>query len=131
LPRVAVVDPQEAGEAGEGLPDDTIVVRGGVMSSATLDDALKKHARFYPDDPPSLSVAAHPGWDAETLQREARFIPHPVVRLSTVGELRALGHDVVQSGRPPHACLQLCAPGSDELYEDLRAAFSPAQPKAT
>lgn len=113
-------EPEERGP----LPDDAIVVRGGLMCSETLDDNIRSHERLYPDDPPTLSVAAHSTWDLATIASAALFIPHPRICVSTAGAIRALGHDVVPSGREPHCNLQLCAPGSDLLYTDLRAAFS-------
>jgi hypothetical protein len=109
---------------GQPYPPETIVVRGGLMFFETLDKNIRKHARRWPDDPPTLSVGAYPGWTAEEIMLTALFIENHHVRLSTVGEIRALRHDVVPFGRVPHCSLQLCAPGSDALYTDLCGAFS-------
>lgn len=94
------------------------------MCSDDFDRNIKDHSAFYPDDPPTLSVAAHAEWDVERICREATFIKNRQVRTSTVGQIRHLRHEVVLFGRVPHGSLQLCAHGSDLLYDDLRAVFS-------
>jgi hypothetical protein len=93
------------------------------MLSDDLDENIKAHAAHYPDDPPTLSVASHRDWDVDRICRETTFIKNRQVRVSTVGAIRALRHDVVPFGRIPHCSLQLCAGGSDALYNDLRGAF--------
>ena len=94
------------------------------MESSVLDRNIATHALHCPDDPPTLSVACHPEWDVETTLREATFILNAQVRVSTVGEIRALGHEVEPLGRPPHASLKFGAEPSEEVYDVLRDAFS-------
>jgi len=113
-----------ASEPQLDLADDAIVVRGGLMESATLATNIAKHAVFFPDDPPSLSVGAHPEWTATEIVVAAAFIPNAQVRVSTVGAIRALGHDVVPQGRIPHANLRLSANPSEDVYDELRSVFS-------
>jgi hypothetical protein len=117
-------EPEQPEDAGDELPDSAIVVRGGIMLSDDLDQNIKTHLARFPDDPPTLSVAAHAEWDVAQICGAALFIRNRQIRTSTVGQIRNLRHDVVLFGRVPHCSLQLCAGGSDALYDDLRAVFS-------
>lgn len=76
----------------------------------------------------AISVAAHPSWSADQIARGALFIRHSQIRTSTVGAVRALGHDVRPSGRLPHADLHLRTMPSEPLFDALRGAFGDPQP---
>jgi hypothetical protein len=55
-------------------------------------------------------------------------IPHPQIRVSTVGEVRTLGHDVQPCGYGLHADLQLRGKPDEDMCEELRGAFE--EPRA-
>ena len=69
-------------------------------------------------------VACAPGLTAGAMVRQSGWIRNNAVRLSTVGQVRAIGHDVIPSGKFPHADLKLCEEPSDALWEELRSVFS-------
>lgn len=85
------------------LRDDTVIVRGGWMSrSSTLKAIQSSEAK---GGERGISVYGVDGLDAAELVRELdrhRLLPHATVRLSTVGDVRRGGFDVVPAGDPPH-----------------------------
>jgi hypothetical protein len=109
------------------LPDETWVVRGGVMESQTMMTNAQVHNAECPGEW-ALSVAAVNGWTVEALAMAAPF-PNRQMRVSTVGAIRALGHDVRPTiDDPPHADLVLSREPDEELWEELRGAFDPPIP---
>lgn len=82
------------------LPDDALVVRGG----RNTPDALDGRVLVHPSGVVGVSVESAAG---ATFEQLAAGIPHGQVGVTTVGEVRAAGGDVVPtSGRSPtHATL--------------------------
>jgi len=104
------------------LPDDAIVVRGGQMASGSLQDNAEVHNDEFPDEW-AISVSCAPDLDGPAIALASPWIRNTKVRLSTVGALRALGHEVLPSGKFPHADLKLREEPSETLWEELRGAF--------
>jgi len=74
----------------------------------------------------AISVSSAAGWSAEQIAQEAPFRNRDM-RVSTVGAVRSLGHDVVVSDEPPHADLRLACAPTEEVWEALRGVFGAAQ----
>jgi hypothetical protein len=104
------------------LPDDAIVVRGGVMLTTDLATNLQVYNQMYPGQW-GISVACEPNSAADDLAQRAPF-RNRLMRVSTVGAIRGLGHDVVATGTPPHATLMLAQEPTEEDWEALRSVFS-------
>lgn len=82
--------------ASGSLPDDALVVRGGLNSS----DLLRKGTRLHPSGVSGVSVHSAPGASVAEL---AIGIPNGQIGVTTVGRVRAAGGDVVRTvGRSPH-----------------------------
>jgi hypothetical protein len=78
------------------LPDDALVVRGGL----NRPEHLRAKYRVHPSGIPGLSVHSAPGTSVEEL---AVGIPNGQVGVTTVGRVRALGGDVIPTrGSSPH-----------------------------
>jgi RHS repeat-associated protein len=79
-----------------GLPDDALVCRGGTCTADRFeqgsDVSLDAGARLQ-----GVSVNSAPG---ATLQELTSTIPNKQVGVTTVGQVRAAGGNVVPSGRP-------------------------------
>lgn len=82
------------------ISDDAFVVRGG----RNRPEDIERGTATHPSGVTGVSVHAAEGLSAEEL---AETIPHGRVGVTTVGEVRAMGGDVVRtSGRSPdHATL--------------------------
>src|SRR4051812_24908033 len=93
---------------GQRLPDEAGVIRGGRVG---LTAALRESAAdcFAKTGTCGLSVCSLPDLSAEEIAIEVGTgrLPHPTMRRSTVGALRAVGFDVVPSGHYGHATLKL------------------------
>ena len=109
------------------MPDEAVVVRGGLMQSITMNRSARIHHARHPGEW-AISVACAPDRTAADLAREATFIENLQIRTSTVGAIRALGHDVRATGRPPHADLVLRTIPSEPLFAALRDVFDEAEP---
>ena len=76
------------------LPDETVVIRGGLNTSDNLEERSecigKRTGWVY-----GASVNAFPGLSAAELINEA--IPHPKLGVTTVGQIRAAGGDVARA----------------------------------
>jgi hypothetical protein len=108
-------------EPADILPDDTIVLRGGVMEPRDLEVNAYTHYDEFGEY--ALSMFAVPGADLEAVARVADR-PNAAVRVSTAGRIRAAGYEVVRSEPPAgHADLKLPAPPTDADWETLRAVF--------
>ncbi len=92
--------------SAERLPDDTVVVRGGLTNPETV----QKRADEELDGTWGISVESEPGMTVRDLVREGN-IPHPKIRVSTVGRIRALGpgFDVIQTGGPEYSIHHITA----------------------
>ena len=93
------------------------------MASEDLVVNAETHNDEFPEEW-AISVACAPGLTAGAMVRQSGWIRNNAVRLSTVGQVRAIGHDVIPSGKFPHADLKLCEEPSDALWEELRSVFS-------
>ena len=113
-------------EGNDGLPDAAFVVRGGRMESSTLMTNALDHNYEFPGDW-AISVASHPEWTVEEIAVAAPFRNRDM-RVSTVGDVRSLGHDVTMSGKPPHADLRLNRQPDEDAWEELRQVFGPTEP---
>jgi hypothetical protein len=107
------------------LPDEAVVVRGGMMELTTMKTNVMDH--FYETGEYALSVWAIPDCDADNIARQCP-IRHGKIRESTVGAIRRLGYDVALSGEFGHADVKFAAEPTDEDYEALRAVFSAPRP---
>jgi hypothetical protein len=97
------------------------------MASRVLQDNAEDHHEEHPDEW-AIPVASATGHDADELAIMSPWIRNGKVRLSTVGRVRAIGHDVVPSGEFPHADLKLREEPSEPLWEELRDAFPATVP---
>jgi hypothetical protein len=80
----------------EALPDDACVVRGGRNRA----EDLARRTDVHPSGVVGQSVESAAGKSIEEL---ARSIPHGQVGVTTVGQVRAAGGDVIRtSGRSPN-----------------------------
>lgn len=106
------------------LPDDALVVRGGHLNAQDLKRAVDTtHRRTG-----VWGVSTNAGTGV-TVEELARRLPHAVVRVSTVGRLRAAGWEARPTGRAPHCTVyKRGAPPDDEDIERLQAAFEPSRP---
>jgi hypothetical protein len=90
----------------DALSDDALVVRGGVMASEQLrlnaEDHNIENLEDGIADQWAISVFAAGGLSAGEICRAAA-IPHPKVRVSTVGLVRSLGYDVI----PRTTCMRI------------------------
>jgi hypothetical protein len=78
------------------IPDDAIVVRGGLNQPADL----KRGTGTHPSGVTGVSVECNVGLPVEEL---AKAIPHGQIGVTTVGTVRAAGGDVIRTpGRTPH-----------------------------
>jgi hypothetical protein len=105
------------------LPDDAVVLRGGLMLPRDLDTGALTHYDEFGEY--ALSVYALPGRTADEI---AILVPlrHSKIRQSTVGRLREGGYEVVPSPGPPgHADLKLPSPPTEDDWKTLDALFDP------
>jgi hypothetical protein len=80
----------------ERIPDDALVVRGGRHQA----EDLRRGTGTHPSGVTGVSVECAEGLSVEHL---AAALPHGQVGVTTVGNVRAAGGDVVRtSGRSPH-----------------------------
>ena len=108
------------------LPDAAVIARGGESSPPTLHkSALAEH-----DDSGTLGISAvsRPDMTADEIAFLGE-IPHPKLRETTVGALRAAGYDVIPDEPPPgHALITLPAIPADEDYVAISDLFGPTRP---
>lgn len=104
------------------LPDEAVVVRGGQMASETLRINAEAHRAEFPGEW-AISVSSADVLNEREIAEASPWILNGSVRVSSVGAIRALGHDVVPSGQFPHADLILDSAPSEILWEDLRGVF--------
>ncbi len=102
------------------LDRDDFVLRGGEMRDRDLALAAEINHRKWGSF--ALSVFAHHGADLDTLARKA-CRPHAVVRVSTVGALRAAGYDVADCDDRWHCDLTLGGRHTSADWARLRGLF--------
>lgn len=110
------------------LSDDTVVIRGGLMESEGTREAIDlcfDRVGFY-----GLSLAGEEGWPIEQTARVAK-LRNNRIRVSRVGRLRALGFEVVRSGKRPHLTVRFRQRPSDEELALLEFSFDPPMPNPT
>jgi hypothetical protein len=111
----------ESDESAQVLPDETIVLRGGVMQPRDLEVNAYTHYDEFSEY--ALSVFAVPGADLATTARVADR-PNASIRVTTAGRIRAAGYELRRSEPPPgHADLKLPNPPTDADWETLRVVF--------
>lgn len=80
----------------ERIPDEALVVRGG----RNQPEDLRRGMAIHPSGVTGASVECAEGLSVDEL---AAAIPHGQLGVTTVGDIRAAGGDVVRtSGRSPH-----------------------------
>lgn len=116
---------------GEPLPDDAVVVRGGLCEP----HIVQKQAGREPDGTFGLSVRSAPGMTPEELAREAPAVLNGRIRVTSVRRIRALGpqFDVIPTtgqGYPEHhgTIVIPSRPVSDEHARAVSEAFDPPIP---
>lgn len=101
------------------------------MAEDTLTTNAKAHHKDFrsgkTDVPWALSVFSHPTGNVEAICRRAwPILRHDKIRVSTVGELRALGYEVIRDGKKGHCLIPLDPPDWD--WGPLREiGFQPEQ----
>jgi hypothetical protein len=78
-----------------------------------------------------VSVYSHRTQGVEYIVRRAQrqnYLPHPQIRVTTVGKLRAAGYEVVLRGKYGHALILLDDSPSDDDWPKLASLFDPARP---
>jgi hypothetical protein len=117
-----------------GLPDEAIVIRGGVIKMENIGSAFE--ICFREEGVYEISVCASRELDAISLARwvrerdpDCKRIPHSRIQQSTVGAIRAAGADVLLTEPPPgHYSIRFQAAPTDKQLVALVAAFDEPQP---
>jgi hypothetical protein len=107
---------------GDLLPDDAVVVRGGVppFRVRPLHTACDQHPAGYH----GFSVQSAAGLTIEQLATEC---PNKTVGFTTAGEIRKMGYDVREtSGDGHHATVVVPKPWEPDAAEQLAQTFRPA-----
>jgi hypothetical protein len=101
----------------ESIPDEAIVVRGG----RNCPEDIQRGTGTHPSGVTGISVECEVGLPVGEL---AKTIPHGQVGVTTVGEVRRVGGDVIRtSGRSPnHATLTGLTP--EQISNLLAPAIS-------
>jgi hypothetical protein len=103
--------------ASAPLPDDARVVRGGTNTPELVRKGIGRH----PSGVTGVSVHSAPGATVEEL---AEGIRNGQIGVTTVGEVRAAGGDVVvTSGRSPHH-----ATLTGLTADEISALLTPTEP---
>jgi hypothetical protein len=113
--------PHEDSEAGF-LPDEAVVVRGGLSTPETLH----KTALAHHDEHGYFAISARslPSMAADDLARVTPPLAHRTLRETTVGAFRAAGYEVVPDEPPlAHALIILPRLPADEDYVTVSAVF--------
>jgi hypothetical protein len=115
----------------EVLPDEAVVVRGGVLPSLeaareSAEDCFEEMQRQSGEGVYGISVCSLPDRTAEQILRdlqESNRLPHPKIRQTSVGRLRGLGFDVWPSGWFGHATLEFSRLPTEQDWERIQLAF--------
>jgi hypothetical protein len=135
---LCVAVPAQEPESPAELPNDAIVVRGGLMER---EQTIKRaEAAFRDVGVYGLSVWAAIGMSAAEIVRLARghndpaanppkrYMPYPQMRTSTAGQLRACGFDLVPDSPFGHYLLTIPTPPAEEHWDALQREFGDAEP---
>lgn len=121
--------PGSVPDAGVGLPDDAVVVRGGYMRNKSLHISATVHFEESGETEWAWSLWCAPGKTADGIAAQADF-GNDCIRESTVGRIRAAGFAVEQdSDCDDHCKVKLPGPPSDADCKRLRDAFDEARPR--
>jgi hypothetical protein len=125
-------------ESPPELPDEAVVVRGGIMER---EPTIKKAASAIPDHGVNgLSVWSVEGLSAAEIVRLARsyddptaappksYMPYPQMRTSTVVQLRARGFDLRPDSPLGHYMLTIPTPAADGDWDALQEEFGYPEP---
>jgi hypothetical protein len=114
-------------EDAEGsLPDEAVVVRGGLSTPDTLHKSALAH--YDAEGVFAISARSLPGMTASCLAHIEPALPQRRLRATTVGDLRAASHDVIPDEPPPaHALIMLPRVPADEDYVTVSATFGEPQ----
>lgn len=109
--------------SGIQLPDDALVVRGGLLQLEDLENAVE--VSLVKMKRPGLSVFAVDIDDPETLlETVGRRVPHPTVSFTRMGRLRQKGFQVEQTLVPPHHSVWLPEEDDREFWlREFRNSF--------
>jgi hypothetical protein len=114
----------------EDLPDDAIVVKGGLISNPEKlrGDALDCYAKLEVrgEEPVhGVSVCSLPDCTADEIARAVGTfrLPQTQMRVSTVGQLELYGYLVVPSGQYGHATLIFPGSPTEGDWENLQQIF--------
>lgn len=108
------------------VPDEAIVVRGGLMPRRDLEISAEANYRYRAEH--ALSCWSFVGKTAGEIAVAVGTddLPHGKLRASTAGRLRAVGFEAVSSEPPPgHVDVKLPGPVTDAIANDLELAFDP------
>jgi hypothetical protein len=114
------------GMAEDHLPDEAIVVRGGMMGSPSLrSNAGVSSAELGIW---AISVWAYPEQTAEEVAEEARRVdevalPQGKLRFSMAGRIRSAGYDLIATNQRGHYSLVVPAEPTEAVWDDLRSIF--------
>lgn len=116
------------------LPDEAIVIRGGVMKVGDLRVSAEKYEARYPGHY-ALSFWSWVGLTtAEIAQKVGDKLPHPVLRESTALRIRSQilsdknPATLVKTGDPGHYTLPLPSPLNDDDLALIGQTFDPPKP---
>lgn len=111
------------------LPDDALVIRGGVSSAKSIRSNAEQTRRKTGQW--AISGAAGIGIDLDTLCA-AYPMPQQSLRRTSAGALRDAGYDVALTGATGHCTiffpLEPSQPQPPELVERLRDLLEPPEP---
>jgi hypothetical protein len=113
------------------LPDEAVVVRGGVMRRKHIRVALC--AALRKTGTPCLSVWSAPDRDADEVARLARahgehYMPHSEMQTSCAGRLRAEGFALEPTGPEGHYSLAVPQTPTDDDIDRLIGSFDAPRP---
>lgn len=126
--------PPEPATEPESLPDEAVVVRGGVMTTVqTLRSTVERC--FRDEGMYDISVWASAELDADSIARSVRerdpsceHLPHKRMQTASVGDIRNVGADVLLTEPPEgHHSIRFDACPTDDQLEALIQAFDPPQ----
>lgn len=104
----------------EKIPDEALVVRGGRNRPENIQMGIGTH----PSGITGISVQCEVGISIEEL---AKAIPHPQIGVTTVGEVRKAGGDVIRtSGKVYHPTLTGLTP--EEISNLLTPTITKPKP---
>jgi hypothetical protein len=108
------------------LPDQAIVVRGGVMGSPSLRS--NAYGSYEELGLWALSVWSYPDMEPEEVAEEARRVdemalPQGKLRFSTAGRIRSEGYELIATNQRGHYSLVVPEEPDEAVWEDLRSIF--------